>query len=74
MQTMNVNIRTTMINKIENNANFVIVYKLSYFWLILQIDLKDMLGHFYIELETQIKKRGILFASLFLFHYFFILR
>ena len=43
-----------LISKIENNARFVTDYELACFCLILEIDLKDMLGHFYNELETQI--------------------
>ena len=39
-------------SKIENNARFVTDYELACFCLILEIDLKDMLGHFYNELET----------------------
>ena len=54
MQTMNVNMDQQMISKIENNARFVTDYELACFFLILEIDLKDMLGHFYNELETQI--------------------
>lgn len=54
MQTINVNMDQQMISKIENNARFVTDYELACFCLILEIDLKDMLGHFYNELETQI--------------------
>lgn len=71
MQTMNVNMDQQMISKIENNARFVTDYELACFCLILEIDLKDMLGHFYNELETYLnKKRGISFTPLFITLFF----
>lgn len=53
MQTYNNNIDQQMISKIENNARIVTDYELACFALALNVDIQELLGNFFDDLDEK---------------------
>lgn len=51
MQTYNNNIDQQMISKIENNSRIVTDYELACFALALNVDIQELLGNFFDDLD-----------------------
>lgn len=51
LQTYNINIDQQMISRIENNSRIVTDYELACFALALNVDIQELLGNFFDDLD-----------------------